>query len=280
MFDAACRRLASWETKNKSLPRQLPSCWPGGIGKKGLRKIVAPGSTAGGDVYASEPFMWKLYDDQRPETCHPLDAQASFRFAKLLERRLPGWEPLFRSKWTASDLLTGSGNIADAAFLSLVKMYKNVLGKHFPTGVFDWPPTVWLQSYQEGKGRKFDCHRAHPETSRAEPAGCQPKPTGESRTPSVQGIPKSARHAEPIASGRLPKSATAPQSKPPVETLTEALCRGRVSSTASGSKLLSTKAPLRLRPHRCLPASAPLRSVRRVPLPSTGASPSRAPFRI
>ena len=57
MLDAACRRLASLEAKKISLPRQLPSCWPDGTGKKELRKIVAPGSTAGGDVYASEPFM-------------------------------------------------------------------------------------------------------------------------------------------------------------------------------------------------------------------------------
>ena len=35
-------------------------------------------------------------------------------------------------------------------------MYKHMLGERFPTGVFDWPPTAWLQSYHERKERVLD----------------------------------------------------------------------------------------------------------------------------
>ena len=65
-------------------------------------------------------------------------------------------------------MITLSGNIADAAFLNVVHMYKRMLGERFPTGVFDWPPTEWVKSYRERKERVRDSktHSDEPEMKR------------------------------------------------------------------------------------------------------------------
>ena len=94
-----------------------------------------------------------------------MNAQPSWRLAKLLEALLPGLELILKHRWSAPDLLSLSGNVADAAFLNAVHMYKHVLGERFPTGVSDWPPTAWLQSYHERKERVRDIktHLEEPE---------------------------------------------------------------------------------------------------------------------
>ena len=102
MFSAAGRRSALQEGKI-ALARHVPGCWPAGVGKKQLRELVAPRSEVEGDVYASEAFMWKLYKSARPQDVHPLDAQPSWRLAKLLEMRLPGWERMFKRRWSATE---------------------------------------------------------------------------------------------------------------------------------------------------------------------------------
>ena len=68
----------------------FPDVGQSGVEKKQLRKLVTNRSGVDGDVYASEAFMWKLYEKRRPQDVHPIDAQASWRLAKLLERLLPG----------------------------------------------------------------------------------------------------------------------------------------------------------------------------------------------
>ena len=191
MFDASGRRVEMLRKKTTSLPRHVPGCWPKEVGKKDLRKVVAPRSEVEGDVYASEAFIWKLYGNRRPQDVHPLDAQPSFKLARLLEQRLPGWERLFKSRWSALGLITVSGSIADATFLNIVHMYKHMLGSNFPAGVFDWPPREWVQSYSERKKRVAAAreHGEEPEgkqrgrlgaadveeKTRTEAAGCQPK---------------------------------------------------------------------------------------------------------
>ena len=136
--------------------------------------------------------MGPLYKNYRPQDIHPNDAQPSWRLAQLLNERLPGWERLFKPKWSASDLMSLSDNVADAAFLNAVHIYKHMVGKYFPTGVFDWPATEWLQSYRERKSR-VRSNKAHPDepdgkrvrlfaqprddvVPRAGAAGCQPTP--------------------------------------------------------------------------------------------------------
>ena len=105
---------------------------------------------------------------------------------------LPGWERLFKPKWSASDLIVVSGNVADAAFLNAVHIYKHMVGTHFPPSVFDWPATEWLQSYRERKSR-VRSGKAHPDepygkrvrlfaqprddvVPRVGAVGCQPTP--------------------------------------------------------------------------------------------------------
>ena len=109
-----------------------------------------------------------------------------------MDELLPGWEPLFKPKWSASDLMSLSDNVADAAFLNAVHIYKSMVGKHFPTCVFDWPATEWLQSYRERKSR-VRRNKAHPDepygkrvrliaqprddvVPRVGAVGCQPTP--------------------------------------------------------------------------------------------------------
>ena len=222
MKAAAGRRSASVVGKSVKLPRQLPKCWPPGVVKKTMRRLIVQKTKVEGEVYASEAFLWKLYDNRRPEDVLPLEAKPSWRLAKLLERRLPGWEQLFKSRWSATDLISLSGNIADAAFLDIVHMYKAMIGPHFPTGVFDWPPTEWLQSYHERKERVRDskAHCDEPEKKRQRllgatavkektrtvAAGCQPTPACESLTEALARGPKSAGQPRTEAAGRILKS--------------------------------------------------------------------------
>ena len=133
--------------------------------------------------------MFKLYGDRRPENINPLDAVPSFRLNAHLSSRLPGWAPLFKSKWSALSLLTSSGNVADAAFLNVVHMYKRMLGQSFPTGVFEWPATHWVQERTKRLLSTNGAHSKEPPakrqatefvaTTHAEAAGCQPKPAGQ-----------------------------------------------------------------------------------------------------
>ena len=228
MFAAAGRRSAQLQAGNIALPRHVPGCWPAGVGKKQLRKLVAPRSKVEGDVYASEAFMWKLYKNARPQDVHPLDAQPSWRLARLLETRLPGWERIFKGRWSAVDLLAVSGDIADAAFLNVVHMYKHMLGERFPTGVFDWPPTEWLQSYRERKERVRDSktHCDEPDRKRQRLVGT----TGveeETRAEAAGRPPKSADKTRAEAAGCQPKPAR--------KTVADVLARDGRSSTASSS---------------------------------------------
>ena len=231
--------------KAVSLPRHVPNCWPAGFARKHLRKLIAPRSKAEGDVYASEAFMEPLYKNHRPQDMHPLDAQPSWRLAKLLDSRLPGWERLFKPKWSASDLLDLSDNVTDAGFLNAVHIYKHMIGKYFPTGVFDWPATEWLQSYRERKARVRDS-KAHPDEPdrkrvrlfgkpsddvvlRAEGTGCQPKPTGCQPKPTAETL------AAALARGREPDPARAKAASSSTSSKTGA----KAASSATSSTVLS-----------------------------------------
>ena len=158
--------------------------------------------------------MWKLYNNSRPQDVHPIDAQPSWRLARLLETRLPGWERIFKRRWSATELIAVSGNIADAAFLNVAHMYKHMLGERFPTGVFDWPPTEWLQSYRERKEavRDSKTHCDEPDRKRQRLLGA----TGveeKARAESTVQPSKSADKARAAATGCQPEPANITKTK-------------------------------------------------------------------
>ena len=150
MAAAVKKRLKCAQPNGSHLPRHLPRCWPDMKHKQDLRRL--DGETAKGAelVFASEAFTFVLYGGQ-PKAIHPLHAAPAFRLKHFLDPLLPGWEELFKPKWSALDLIQASGYVADAAFLNLVHMYKRVLGNSFPRGVFEWWPTEWLKSYRQRK---------------------------------------------------------------------------------------------------------------------------------
>ncbi len=98
-----------------------------------------------------------------------------------------------------------------------------MLGPHFPSGVFDWPPKEWVQSYRERKERVRDSkvHCDEPDNKRqrllgatdveertqTKAAGSQPKSAGETRTVAAGCQPTSARETLTEALARPPKSA-------------------------------------------------------------------------
>jgi hypothetical protein len=168
-------------------------------------------------------------------------------------------------------LLTVSGNILDAAFLNMVHMYKAALGDRFPKGVFDWPPTEWLQSYDDRKKRvraekklcdEPDRKRQRPmtaigveakarveaagrpsksaEKTRVQSAGCQPLPASKipAKALALQG--KSAASSPLEAAGPKPKSASKTkgasngcQPKTAMETVPKALVRQQKSAAST-----------------------------------------------
>ena len=121
------------------------------------------------------------------------------------------------------------GNIADAAFLNVVHMYKHVLGNHFPNGVFDWPPTSWLKSYHERKERVRDSKREcdEPDSKRRRLVG---KTGIEMETLAVP-----ARHQLQAADGTRAEAGGC-QPKGVEESLVEALHRGRKSEHKTEAK--------------------------------------------
>jgi hypothetical protein len=233
---------AKLDAKKEDLPRHVPRCWPHGVRGLPLRKCLAPKSVNDQVTYASEAFLLKLYNNSRPDMTHPMDAQPSWRLAKLLDKRLPGWELIFKRRWSATDLLSVSDSIADAAFLNVVHMYKHVIGKHFPDGVFDWPPTSWLKSYHERKERVRDSKREceEPESKRRRLVG----KTGIQ----METLAVPARHqlqadddTRAVAGGCQPRRG--------VESLAEALHRGRkddhkTEAKAAGNAAKPSKEPL------------------------------------
>ena len=108
----------------------------------------------------------------KPQNVHPLQAAPAWRLRRLLDPLLPGWEQVLRSRWSALDLIQISDNIADAAFLNVVHMYKKVLGNRFPPGVFEWPRKRWLKTYRERKARAAAAG-ANEETDKAASCGAR-----------------------------------------------------------------------------------------------------------
>ena len=134
------------------LPRHLPLCWPSGVEKKELRLVEHHDTKREQGVYCSEAFMGLLYNQRRPIEWCVHDSLPSLRLAALMDKVLPGWQPLFRPKWSARELIMCSDRIVDRAFFNAVHVYKWSLGRsRIPDELFTWPPTPWAEEYLEKK---------------------------------------------------------------------------------------------------------------------------------
>jgi len=111
-------------------------------------------------------------------------------------------------------LISLSDNIADAAFLNAVHIYKHMLATEFPPGIFEWWPTEWLQTYADRKQRVRASKRQEDEPDRKRQrllgvTGVEPKVRAES---TVQPS-KSADKARAAATGCQPEPANITKTK-------------------------------------------------------------------
>ena len=216
MADAAGRRAKAVRDKKADLPRHVSGCWPSNVRKNELRLVNGQKSKGEETVFASEAFLWKVYDGMKPARVHPLNAAPAWRLCNLLDRVLPGWAYILGHRWSALELIQGSNHILDAAFLNAVHMYKRMLGNRFPRNVFEWPPQEWLTTYRERKSKaaaatnekKDAVLHAPPVPGAKHGLGWQPSANNGRSSPSdcAQPRPPDSARAKRAISGRQPSS--------------------------------------------------------------------------
>ena len=211
MLKAANRQTKKLLANDKELPRHVPDVWqPRFCLKTDLQKILPGKSTADKQIYASEAFAWKMYGKKRPQEHTPMESQPSYRLKLFMDALLPGWEPMFKSKWSTTELLQLSENIADAAFLKAVHIYKSMLTTSFPEGVFQWYPKDWLASYGERKERNRE-EQADPSKPDRKRTRLFSQTGGDAEFPAESATPTAKRSR---VAGCQPAAAVVPPSKP------------------------------------------------------------------
>jgi hypothetical protein len=137
-----------------------------------------------------------------------MEAQPSYRLKIFLDALLPGWEPMFKSKWSTTELLLLSENIADSAFLKAVHIYKSMLTNSFPDGVFDWYPKDWLASYGDRKERNRE-EQADPSKPDRKRTRLFSQTGGDAELP-AESSTHTAKRSRSVVAGCQPAAAVVP----------------------------------------------------------------------